>query len=367
MNNTPKLDSLRHEIGQVDRDIITLIARRLELAEEVGQIKMDQQLPIKNYQVEKQVIARNRSFAESLGSIPELAEDLSKLLIQYAVATQDENHSRWRRKKDSEQQSILILGGLGRMGQWLAKFFDSFDHHVCLYDTSTSANQSRFECISDLDQALAAATVIVFATPILETQELLAAIIEKRPAALIFDICSLKSPLLDPLSEARRKGLRVSSIHPMFGPDIQLLAGQNILICDCGHSEATASARALFEDTTANLIDLTVAQHDEFVGNVLGLSHLTNLIFAHALSQSGISFKELQRVGSTTFNAQQSVSEQVVNENQDLYYEIQAENNATGKIIERLHSSIEQFSMAIKARDRNKFKELMDLSRRYFE
>jgi chorismate mutase / prephenate dehydrogenase len=372
MDEKPDLDQLRQEIGQVDRDIMALIGRRLELAEQVGQAKLEQKLPIKNYQVEKLVIARNRKHAESFGAFPELAEEISKLLIHYAVATQDEKYSRSRRSHSKEEQRVLIVGGRGRMGQWLAQFFDSFDHQVTIFDpfdrqeAGGGGAKSSFPQVESLEEALNAATVVVLATPILETAKVFPTLIQSQTKALIFDICSLKSPLLGPIEEARKAGLHISSIHPMFGPEIRLLAGQNVLICDCGDQVATDRARKLFEETTANLIELTVQVHDEFVGNVLGLSHLTNLLFAHALSKSGIQFKELTRVGSTTFNAQQLVSEQVVNENQDLYYEIQAENNVTGKIVERLHESLSSFANAIQARNRDEFKALMEASRDYF-
>lgn len=367
MGENRDLDQLRQEIGQVDREIVELMARRLRLAEEVGQWKLKQNLPVKNYQVEKRVIARNRGFADESGCLPDLAEDVSKLLIQYAVATQDENLSRSKRDPSKEAESILIVGGLGRMGLWLAHFFDSFNHHVCLYDTESVDNQSRFERADDLIDAAKAATVIVLATPIIKTAELLDALSGASPQTLIFDICSLKSPLLNSIERARSNKALICSIHPMFGPSIQLLAGQNILICDCGVPEATKRARLLFEDTTATIIEMPVVDHDEYVGNVLGLSHLSNLVFAHALSQSGLDYSALTKIGSTTFNAQKTVSEQVVNENQDLYYEIQAENAVTTRIIERLKISIEQFDNAIRGQNRDQFKALMEESRKYFE
>ncbi|MDF1661969.1 MAG: prephenate dehydrogenase/arogenate dehydrogenase family protein [Planctomycetota bacterium] len=367
MSEERDLDQLRQEIGQVDQEIVELMARRLRLAEEVGQWKLKQNLPVKNYQVEKRVIARNRAFAQESGCLPDLAEDVSKLLIEYAVATQDENLSRSKRDPKKEAESILIIGGLGRMGLWLAHFFDSFNHHVRLYDTESIENQSRFERADNFIEASRKATVIVLATPIAKTAEILDALSGVSLQTLIFDICSLKSPLLASIEKARSKKASICSIHPMFGPSIQLLAGQNILICDCGVPEATKRARLLFEDTTANIIEMAVTDHDEYVGNVLGLSHLSNLVFAHALSQSGLDYSALTRIGSTTFNAQKAVSEQVVNENQDLYYEIQAENAVTTRIIERLKLSIEQFDKTIRGRHRDQFKALMEESRRYFE
>jgi prephenate dehydrogenase len=88
-------------------------------------------------------------------------------------------------------------------------------------------------------------------------------------------------------------------------------------------------------------------------------------VFARVLVRSGIPFKELSTVASTTFNTQLDVTLPVINENQDLYYEIQAENSFTPKLIEILKEELASYSKAIVDQEPAAFKVLMEESREY--
>src|SRR5690606_30723908 len=125
-----------------------------------------------------------------------------------------------------------------------------------------------------------------------------------RPAGLIMDIGSLKTPLRGALAALVERGCRVTSIHPMFGPDTQLLSGRHVVFVDVGVAQATAEARALFASTMADQIEMTLEDHDRLIAFVLGLSHALNLVFFTALSNSGELVPRLQKLSSTTFDAQ---------------------------------------------------------------
>ena len=152
----------------------------------------------------------------------------------------------------------------------------------------------------------------------------------------------------------------------MFGPQAQLLAGRNILLCETGDPSLVEEAAALFRESSASLVRVPLEEHDELMGYILGLSHLTSLAFAATLARSGRAFADLKRSGSTTFAAQAQVTDAVVRENQDLYYEIQADNRATPRVLDLLRRALEDYARAIEGRDREAFKRLMERSRDYF-
>ena len=79
------LAELRDEIADLDRQIIELICRRIAAAEEIGHIKMAQNLPIVNKEVEAKVIERYRSASERTGLNSTFLEKIAKALIQEAV------------------------------------------------------------------------------------------------------------------------------------------------------------------------------------------------------------------------------------------------------------------------------------------
>jgi prephenate dehydrogenase len=152
----------------------------------------------------------------------------------------------------------------------------------------------------------------------------------------------------------------------MFGPNVLHLAGRNILLCDTGDHALTDEATGLFEDSGANLVRVPLARHDELMQYVLGLSHLTGMVFAEALVASGMELSELWKVAAPSFVAQARATEVVVRDNQDLYYEIQTENGATPTMLEGMKRALDLYKKAIEEGDRSGFKALMARGRDYF-
>ncbi len=359
-----QLQTLRQRIRILDSEMLKLAKERLDCAHGIAAAKLALDLPIKDYQVEKEVIDRNRTQATQLGLYEDLASELTTIMIRYAVQAQDEYHARQRGSVTTQKQ-IGIVGGLGKMGRWLGDFFGSFGHAITIYDQASSASDAHDTAARSLTELCQKCNVIVLATPITATGAYLEQLATLQPKALIFDICSLKSPIIDSLRHARQRGLRVTSIHPMFGPNTRLLAGRNILFCTDEDASLVAEARELFADTTANLHEVPLTEHDRLMSYVLGMSHITNLIFGDAMVKSGISYETLQQVASTSFAAQLAVVRPIVDENQDLYYEIQAENHHTDAVFAALATSTNAYRQCIQQRDRSGFRQLMESSRRY--
>src|SRR6218665_1696105 len=122
----PSLSVLRDKVKDLDDRIMRLLAERLGVAREIGQVKADASLPIKDYKVEKEVIERSRAKARELGLYEAMAEEVSRLLIKYAVLAQDEFQKTSKRRTNTPARRVLIAGGRGRMGRWLSEYFDSF-------------------------------------------------------------------------------------------------------------------------------------------------------------------------------------------------------------------------------------------------
>ena len=68
------LTGLRGQIDEVDQQILDLLARRLELVAEVGEVKGRYGLPIYDPERERAMIAGKRAVAEQRGLPPDLVE-----------------------------------------------------------------------------------------------------------------------------------------------------------------------------------------------------------------------------------------------------------------------------------------------------
>ena len=83
-----RLLQLRDEIAVIDYQILKLIAKRLQLAQQAGKIKLDRRQPIAVANIERQVIKRNRAIAKELKLPVALVDQLTMLLIDHATKVQ---------------------------------------------------------------------------------------------------------------------------------------------------------------------------------------------------------------------------------------------------------------------------------------
>ncbi|HEY5623523.1 MAG TPA: bifunctional chorismate mutase/prephenate dehydrogenase [Gammaproteobacteria bacterium] len=357
------LEELRQRLSAVDAELVKLIAERQRIVAEVSAHKIDTGTPTRDYAREREVLSNVRDLSAEVGLEPELAVSIMRLLIRSSLTHQERR--RVAAESSGAGKRALVIGGAGKMGAWLADFLTSQEYEIEIADPSSL--ETPYSRVSDWRELELDHDLIVVAAPIKATAEILTELAERRPTGLVFDVGSLKTPLKDGLQRLAAAGCRVTSIHPMFGPDTRLLSGRHIIFVDVGVPDATEEARGLFASTMADRVDMDLEAHDRLIGYVLGLSHALNLTFFTALSDSGELVPQLKRLSSTTFDAQLGVASRVATENPHLYYEIQALNEFGSEPLNALVRAAEHVRDLIADRDQQGFVELMERGRSYLE
>jgi chorismate mutase/prephenate dehydrogenase len=354
------LDELRKQLTDVDRKIVDLIAERQRIVGDIGRSKQVTGRSTRDYAREKDVLDMGRARAEELGIDPQLAEDILRQLIRSSLANQERDRVIAEGKGDG--QRVLVIGGAGKMGGWFVDFFSSQGFETTIADRSVDNGPGLFHNWTDAGVDY---DVIVVATPLAVSGRVLAQLAVLRPRGLIFDIGSLKSPLIDGIAELREAGCRVTSLHPMFGPETRLLSGHHLIFCDAGVAEATEAARDLFSSTMVEQIDMGLDDHDRLIAYVLGLSHALNIAFFTALAESGEAAPRLAKMSSTTFDAQLLVSAAVARDNPHLYFEIQNLNKFGTEPLDALCEAAKRIRETVVSNDESAFVELMEKGRQY--
>ncbi len=358
-NNAPltpaELLELRHRLDDIDSGIVDLIAERQAVVTTIAEHKLRTGLPLRHYEREREVIERGVARAESLGLAGSLARDILQTLIHHSLGNQ-ETH-KLVSSGHGHGLRALVIGGLGRMGEWMSRYLDMVGYAVDVADRVE--RESAFCRVHDWQARVQDYDLIVVAVPLRPSNDILLSLAELKPRGLVFDIGSLKSPMREGLDALHRSGCRVCSVHPMFGPNEIGLSGRHILFVDVGNQQAIAEARALFAHTAAECVELSLQEHDEVMAWVLGLSHLVNIAFAGALARSGEKVPLLKRISSSTFNAQLKVATQVVSENPHLYYEIQQGNVNTPDVSGQFRSVLDELVTAVTRADETVFTNLM--------
>ena len=356
-----ELDRLTGELGELDRELLELVARRTKLASTMAAVKHEEGLPMRDYRQERDVVVRARSVAEELSLSPKLAEDLVLLLIRAALAIQERDSLSMAAGGSGKR--ALVIGGAGKMGGWFVSFLRSQGFVVEIADPRAVAEdvvQFRDWKESDLSH-----DVIVLASPLLITNEILLEMAERPPQGLVLDVGSLKSPLRTGLAALAQTGASVTTVHPMFGPDTELLSGRHVIFVDVGNPEATARARDLFSSTMAVQVAMDLESHDRLIAYVLGLSHALNIVFFTALAESGEAAPRLATLSSPTFDDQLAVSTRVANDNPRLYFEIQSLNDYGAESLSALMDALERLRSVVRAGDEKGFEALMARGKDY--
>lgn len=354
------LDKLRNSLSDVDRQLVELIARRQNIVSEIGKHKRSSGTATRDYKREKEVLEMARAQAKELDIDPDLADDIMSMLIQSSLASQEKDRVVAEGKGDGKR--ALIIGGKGKMGGWFADFFRSQAFDTNIADTQLEDGDG---CFADWRDAGVDYDVIVVATPLAISGEILSELAELKPGGLVFDIGSLKSPLRVGLEKLKASGCKVTSLHPMYGPDTELLSGRHLIFVDVGCSEATASAKELFSATMVEQLDMGLDDHDRLIAYVLGLSHALNIAFFTALAESGEAAPRLATMSSTTFDAQLLVSAAVARDNPNLYFEIQHLNDFGLGPLDALCDSAERIRKMVADGDEAGFVALMEKGKAY--
>ncbi len=354
------LDDLREQLSGVDRRLVQLIAERQQLVSAIGKHKRGAGTATRDYAREKDVLDMGRSQAEGLGIDPDLAEDVLRKLIRSSLASQERDRVIAEGKGDGRR--VLVIGGAGKMGGWFVDFFASQGFATTVADRSVDDGPGRFRQWTDAGVDY---DVIVVAAPLAVSGRILAQLAVLKPQGLVFDIGSLKSPLIDGLQELRDAGCRVTSLHPMYGPDTRLLSGRHLIFCDVGSKQATADAKELFSSTMVEQLDMGLEDHDRLIAYVLGLSHALNIAFFTALADSGEAAPKLARLSSTTFDSQLLVSAAVAQDNPHLYFEIQNLNKFGLGPLDALCEAAGRIREVVADGDEQAFVDLMEKGREY--
>lgn len=359
----PTLDELRQHLDVIDSRLMELIAERQKTSAQIAAVKRSTGYPTRDFARERDVIVGARDRAQAHGVSPRLAEELMRMLIRSSLTTQEQASVAATGRGSG--RSALVIGGAGKLGRWFVDFLLSQGFAVEVSDPAGGIPGGVD--IGDWRSHSLTQDFIVVATPLGATDAVLRELALRRPPGVVFDVGSLKSPLRGGLMALKSHGCRVTSIHPMFGGDTELLSGRHVIFVDLGVADALEQAKGLFAPTMVEQVVMSLDEHDRLIAYVLGLSHALNIAFFTALAESGEAAPRLARLSSTTFDAQLDVAVRVAQESPELYFDIQSLNDYGAESLEALAKAVEHIRRSVLSRDRGAFVQIMEQGRAYLE
>ena len=242
------------------------------------------------------------------------------------------------------KKKITIIGAGGQMGQWFTKYFSNADYEVTGHDSENKVVGKDVIVTESLVGGILQADFVVLCTPTRRTPEIIRLIAkEMKRGTYLIEISSEKSKVVSSLSKMPTK-INPICIHPMFGPGIKTLKGQNIISVPIKDAKKELTmAKTLFAG--ANFVTIDAAEHDKKIAVILGLTHLMNLVFANIISKDEKSILT-EKMSGTTFRVQKTLAESIMTESPELIETIIA-NPEIRRIAEDLWKDIGRLLTAV--------------------
>ncbi len=214
------------------------------------------------------------------------------------------------------KKKLTVIGAGGQMGKWFTKYFASKNFEVTGYDLENKILGKDIIEASSLVGGILKADYVILCTPTRKTPEIIRLIAkEMQRGTYLIEISSEKSKVVSSLSKMPAK-INPICIHPMFGPGIKTIKGQNIISVPIKDAKKELTvAKSLFEG--ANFVTIDAVEHDKKIAVILGLTHLVNLVFAKIISKDE-KMMLTEKMSGSTFRVQKILAESIMTESPEL-------------------------------------------------
>ena len=307
-----ELNALRDKIDAVDKQLIDLLAARLALVGEVGEVKSLHGLPIYAPDREASMLARRRAEAERLGVPGDLIEDVLRRVMResYILESTSDKEHHFKCMKPALGK-VVIIGGQGQLGRLFGQMFGLSGYRV---ETLEQGDWPR------ADEILADAGLVMVAVPIDITCQIIDRLGKLPADCLLVDVTSVKAAPLEHMLAVHQGP--VLGLHPMFGPDVASLAKQVIVCCQ---GRDPAASQWLLDQMTiwgARLQQVEAKAHDEAMTLIQALRHFATFAYGWHLSREQANIDRLLTLSSPIYRLELAMVGRLFAQDPHLYADI---------------------------------------------
>ena len=266
-----ELTALRDQIDEVDKALLDLLARRMALVAEVGEVKSKYGLPIYVPEREASMLASRRKEAQALGVSPDLIEDVLRRVMR---------------------------------------------------ESYSSENDKGFKTLCP-----SLRPVVIVSVPIHVTEQIIAKLPPLPEDCILVDLASVKNGPLQAMLAAHTGP--VLGLHPMFGPDSGSLAKQVVVYCDGRQPEAYQWFLEQIQVWGARLHRISAVEHDQNMAFIQALRHFATFAYGLHLAEENVQLEQLLALSSPIYRLELAMVGRLFAQDPQLYADIimSSENN----------------------------------------
>ncbi|MDR9831126.1 bifunctional chorismate mutase/prephenate dehydrogenase [Vibrio sp. FNV 38] len=336
-----ELNELRDKIDAVDKQMLDLLAQRLALVEQVGEVKSKHGLPIYAPDREAAMLASRRAEAEKKGIPPQLIEDILRRTMRESYASEKDSGFKCL---NPSLRSVVIVGGKGQLGSLFGRMFTLSGYDVKILG---SKDWDR------ADELLQDAGLVVVTVPIHLTEGVIEKLGNLPQDCILCDLTSIKSKPLQAMMNTHQGP--VVGLHPMFGPDVPSLAKQVIVYCDGRGGDAYQWLLEQFAIWGASLCPIDAQEHDHGMTLIQALRHFTSFAYGLHLSRENPNIDKLLKLSSPIYRLELAMVGRLFAQDPNLYGDIILSSQENIDMIKRFHRSFGEALELLDSQDKTDF------------
>ena len=167
------------------------------------------------------------------------------------------------------------------------------------------------------------------------------------------DMTSLKK---EPVQEMlKNTQAAVIGTHPVFGPYVETIKNQTVVLCPARPKKWLPWIKNILEKNGALVRITTPEKHDKMMSIIQGITHFSTICVAHTLKKLGIDVAESLHYTSPIYKLRMDVVGRLLNQDPELYADIEMLNPANKKAMEEYIRSTRELIGIVKRKDREEF------------
>lgn len=336
------LNRMRQDIDQIDDQIVSLLAKRQSIVEDVVEFKKKHNLPVYHSAREEDLISRRRSQAKAAGLDPNYIEELFRTILRRSRIEQTREMANKCIRPDAK---ILIVGGKGAMGNYFYRWFLTAGYHVRILD------KDDWQYAEQLCQGI---DLVMISVPIDVTEQVITMICPfLTKDCILSDITSIKESPMSCMLNAHPGP--VIGLHPLFGPTTSTLDKQIIVATPGRHPSSYQWVLDQFSAWGSIIVFSTPQEHDEMMNIVQALRHFATFSFGQFLYKKKVPISKTLEFSSPIYRLELGMVGRLFAQDPSLYYEIIFASSDRRNLIKEYIISLYQNLDMIQKEDKQHF------------
>lgn len=336
-----RLKALRDQIDATDSELVQVLAKRMALSRQIGDVKQELGQPLYVPAREAALISARRAEAEEAGLSGDLVEDVLRRTMRESYLRQ---RNQGFQRTGVADRPVVVIGGQGQLGSLFARWFELSQYRVIIIDRDN---------LEELSAAVRDAALVLVSVPVALTVDVIETLPNLPDDCILADLTSVKSAPLAAMM-ARHSG-PVLGLHPMFGPGIPTFAKQTILVTPGRDAQASQWLLRQFEIWGVRLHELSAERHDRAMSVIQVMRHLSTFVYGYHLVHEDVELDELVALSSPIYRLELMMVGRLFAQSPELYADIILSDRDQHRMIRRYLQRFQDLLTLIETEGREAF------------